>query len=67
MTFPPIDPKAYYDASAPELDVLGKPQTRNRHRCEGTGCPYIKIGGRVVYRGSDVLDYLAARTIATAA
>lgn len=65
MTHPNINPAAFYNNDAPELDVLGKPQTRNRHRCEGQGCRYIKLGGRIVYRGSDVLAYLEANTIQT--
>lgn len=66
MNFPPIDPTAYYESDAKELDVLGKPQTRARHRHEGKGCPFIKLGGRIVYRGSDILTYLEANTVQTA-
>ena len=67
MKFPKIDPDAFYENSAPEADVLGKQQTRNRHRSEGRGCPFVKIGGRVLYRGSDIIAYLDANTIKTAA
>lgn len=66
MAFPPIQADLIYPANSPELDVLGSLQTRNRHRHEGKGCRFIKLGGRVVYRGSDVLAYLDANTIQTA-
>lgn len=66
MKYPTVDPIAFYGNDAPELDVLGSKQTRNRHRSEGKGCPFIKVGGRVVYRGSDVLAYLEENTIKTA-
>lgn len=67
MPYSKIDPAAYYDNDAPELDVLGKLQTRNRHRSEGKGCPFIKLGGRILYRGVDVLAHLEAHTVDTAA
>ncbi len=65
--FPKIDPDVTYEALNPALDVLGKAQTRARHRHEGKGCPFIKLGGRVLYRGSDVLAHLAENTVETAA
>lgn len=65
--FSPINPDAFYEALSPDLNVLGKPQTRARLRHEGKGCPYIKIGQRVVYRGCDVLAFLEQNTVETAA
>ncbi len=60
----PIDPDKHYPNSDPELDVvLGERQTRNRHRHEGVGCPYYKLGSRIVYRGADVLAYLEANRV----
>ena len=67
MSFPPIDAATTYSAHAPELEVLGSKQTRARHRHEGKGCKFIKAGGRVLYRGADVLAYLEACTIETEA
>ncbi len=61
----PIDPNKHYPNNAEELDVLGEPQTRARHRHEGIGCPYYKLGSRIIYRGSDVLAYLEAHRIET--
>jgi len=63
--FPEIYPEAMYASDHPALDVLGKPQTRARKRHEGKGCRFIKVGSRVVYRGSDVLGYLERSTIET--
>ncbi len=40
-------------------------ETRARHRHEGIGSPYHKLGSRVVYFGGDVLDYLRRNRIAT--
>lgn len=60
-----IDPDHFYPADAAELAPLGKPQTRARHRHEGIGCPYVKVGSRVFYQGSDVLAYLEARRVKT--
>ena len=62
-----IEPEKFYPADAPELDVLGAKQTRARHRHEGKGCPYFKVGSRVFYRGADVLDYVAGCRIETEA
>ena len=62
-----IEPDKFYPADAPELDVLGAKQTRARHRHEGKGCPYFKVGSRVFYRGSDVLAYVNERRVETEA
>ena len=58
-----IDRETWYPEGSPELEVLGKRQTRARHRCEGRGCPYHKAGSRVIYFGGDMLDYLAANRV----
>jgi len=39
--------------------ILGcKKQTLAVHRIKGTGCPFIKIGGRVLYSESAIEQYL---------
>lgn len=63
MIYEKIDPDATYAAASPALDILGKEQTRARLRCEGKGAPYIKLGGRVLYRGKDVIAFLEANTV----
>ena len=48
--------------TAPELARILRvsPRTLERHRANGTGCTYIKIGGRVLYRLADVDQWLAS-------
>lgn len=60
-----IEAETFYPerADCPVLGVLGKRQTRAKHRHLGIGCPYHKVGGRVVYSGKDVLDHLKAQRI----
>lgn len=60
-----IESDKFYPADAAELDVLGAKQTRARHRHEGKGCRYFKVGSRVFYRGSDVLAYVYACRVET--
>lgn len=62
-----IEPDEFYPADSPEPEPLGAPQTRNRHRHEGRGCPYYKVGNRVFYLGRDVLEYLGQCWIETEA
>lgn len=35
-----------------------------KHRVKGVGCPYVKIGRRVVYRAQDVEAFMKACTVA---
>jgi hypothetical protein len=37
-----------------------------RHRLKRIGCPYVKIGRRVVYRLQDVEDFIASCTVGRA-
>jgi hypothetical protein len=32
----------------------------DRERAEGRGCPYVRIDGRIFYRRSDVVNFIAA-------
>ena len=34
-----------------------------KHRSKGTGCPYVKIGRRVLYRSQDINAFVASCTI----
>lgn len=60
-----INPDGFYTSDAPELRAVAAVQTLARWRHEGRGPAYIKSGSRVIYRGSDVLAYLASRRIET--
>lgn len=65
--FHEVHPDVYYPNDDPAVDILASKQTRARHRHEGKGCPYLKVGGRILYKGSDILAYLEANKIETAA
>lgn len=60
-----IDPEKFYQTTAPELSIVGAVQTLARWRHEGRGPAFIKAGSRVLYRGSDVIEWLDARRVAT--
>jgi len=34
------------------------PRTIERERSTGTGCPYVRLGGRILYRRSDIERYI---------
>jgi hypothetical protein len=61
-------------SSVPEsLQMLDEKQTAGalkvsaallrKNRVMGVGCPYVKIGRRVVYRVQDVNEYLNSHTV----
>ena len=37
------------------------PRTLDRERAEGRGCPFIRLGGRILYRRADIEHYLEAQ------
>ncbi|MBF0214986.1 MAG: helix-turn-helix domain-containing protein [Magnetococcales bacterium] len=41
------------------------PKTLQNWRCRGTGPPYLKIGGHILYRLEEIEAYEADRHIAT--
>ena len=43
------------------------PRTLERWRCRGTGPQYLKVGGRVLYRLTDIEAFEAAQLLATSA
>lgn len=57
----------YYTTDAPELEFLGKPSTLAQWRHRGEGPPYIRFGNRVLYKGSDLNEWVESmRVIPTA-
>ena len=52
-----------YAANDPTLRKIAPYSTMAHWRCEGRGPRFIKIGPRVAYRGRDLNDWLAARTV----
>lgn len=61
----PILPDHHYPSVSSEMGEVAKPQTLAKWRHEGKGPAYIKSGRLVIYRGSDVLDWLASRRVET--
>ena len=58
-----FDPDTLYMNGDEALKGLARPSTWNHWRSQGEGPPYIKIGARVGYRGSDLNRWLESRTI----
>jgi hypothetical protein len=57
--------KRHGDANMPNTELLlttveyarvsrRSPRTIERERSTGTGCPYVRLGGRILYRRSDI-------------
>jgi hypothetical protein len=58
-----IDPDSYYSPQE-AAPILGrKPSTLAKERCRGTGAKFVKNGKAVFYRGADMIEHLAARTV----
>ena len=55
-----------YRTNAPALSILATPGVMAQWRHHGTGPAYIKLGGRVLYRGGDLNAFLEARRVETA-
>ena len=36
-------------------------RTLDRERAEGRGCPYIRLGARILYRRSDIIHFLSSQ------
>lgn len=62
-----IDPNKIYSPSDEALRQVAAQQTFAKWRHEKTGPKYMKAGSRVLYRGSDILDWLASKTVEPAA
>ena len=58
-----FDGSRLYFANDTAVLALAPYWTLARWRSEGRGPRYIKIGARVAYRGSDLNDWLATRTV----
>lgn len=39
------------------------PRTVERERVDGSGCKFVRIGGRVLYRREDIDTFIAARVV----
>ena len=54
---------SYYKTTAPELAVIATRGTLSQWRHRGEGPRYIKFGNRVLYKGSDLNDWLDAHVV----
>ena len=59
----PFEPERFYRASDPELRVIATAGTLNQWRFHGRGPAYVKFGKRVLYRGTDLNEFVAANTV----
>ncbi|MDE2812335.1 MAG: helix-turn-helix domain-containing protein [Gemmatimonadota bacterium] len=59
----PFDPNRCYKTTDPELAVIATRGTLSQWRHQGKGPPYIKLGNRVLYKGSDLNEWLDARVV----
>ena len=53
-----FDPTRYYFTSDPELGLIATRGTLSQWRHKGEGPVFLKLGQRVLYRGSDLNAYL---------
>ena len=58
-----FDENKLYLTNDAALKSLAAPSTFAHWRSEGFGPSYVKIGGRVAYRGGDLNLWLESRTI----
>ena len=58
-----FDETKLYPTNDPALKNLGAGSTLAHWRAEGSGPAYIKIGGRVAYRGGDLNLWLESRIV----
>ena len=57
----------YYRTSDPELLLIAAPGTMAKWRCMGIGPPFIRFGGRILYLGRDLNEWLDQHRIETQA
>ena len=58
-----FDDSKLYLTDDPALLPLGRPSTLAHWRSEGRGPAFVKLGMRVGYRGSDLNEWIKARTV----
>ena len=55
----------YYPTTDPALRLIGTKGTMAIWRHEGRGPSYVRLGGKVLYRGADLNEWLDARLVKT--
>ena len=62
-----FDPDRYYKTDDPALAVIATRGTMSQWRHRGEGPRYVRLGGRVLYRGIDLNAWLDERIVKPAA
>ena len=62
-----FESERFYRAADPELRVFGTEGVLAVQRHRGTGPPFYRVGGKVLYRGADLNEYLASCRVETRA
>ena len=62
-----FDDDTYYRTDDPALAILATRGTLSQWRHRGVGPRYVRLGGRVLYLGRDLNDYLDSLVIEPAA
>ena len=60
-----FEDERYYRTSDPELAVIASRGTLAKWRCMGIGPPFIRFGGRILYLGKDLNDWLDRHRVKT--
>ena len=60
-----FEDERYYRTSDPELAVIASRGTLAKWRCMGIGPPFIRFGGRILYLGKDLNDWLDQHRVKT--
>lgn len=58
-----FDPQKLYRASDPEMRAIASPGVLCQWRFHGRGPAYLKVAGKVLYAGRDVIAWLEANRI----
>ena len=58
-----FDDDTYYRTSDPALAILATRGTLSQWRHRGVGPRYVRLGGRILYLGRDLNDYLDSLVI----
>ena len=53
-----LEPTRYYKTDDPALAIIATRGTMSQWRHRGEGPRYVRLGGRVLYLGADLNDYL---------
>ena len=58
-----FDDEKLYHTSDPLLEQFGRPQTWRVWRAKGKGPSYLRVGGRIFYRGIELNRWLGTSVV----